>query len=322
MTETPALAAAAVRSPRRLLARVLRWRRVGADGRGAPAPIVPGGSLAGTALIVVIAIMAFLAAMTVGGLDLVRQATSDWNARVAREVTIQILPVAGRDTDAAVAAATAIAKATPGIGEVHPFSLDETRQLLAPWLGNAALTDLPVPRLISAAIASGAKPDLAALSSKLTSEVAGASLDDHRAWIDRLRAVGDTLVGIGAAVLALVVTATALSVLFATRGAMAGNRDIIEVLHLVGARDGFVARSFARRFFSFGLKGGLVGGGIAIVLFVLAAWLGGGADDQLLGPIRVGVFGYLGTLAVVALIAFLAAATSRMAVMSHLKRLD
>jgi cell division transport system permease protein len=298
-----------------------RLRPRAADGRGAPAPIVPGGSLAGTALIVVIAIMAFLAAMTVGALDLVRQATADWNASVAREVTIQVLPAPGRDIDAAVAAAAAIARGTQGVGDVHPLSLDETRQLLAPWLGAAALKDLPVPRLITVAVAPGARPDLGALSTRLEHAVPGASLDDHRAWIDRLRTVGNTLVAIGAAVLALVIAATALSVLFATRGAMAGNRDIIEVLHLVGARDGFVARAFARRFFGFGLKGGLAGGFIAMVLFLLARWLAGG-EDALLGPVRVGLFGYLGTIAVAALIALIAAATSRMAVMNHLKRLE
>jgi cell division transport system permease protein len=324
MTELPVTPVPARPSLVRLLPRaVAQALRRRAERRGTPQPIVPGASLAGTALVMVIAIMTFLAAMTIGALDLVSRATADWNASVAREVTIQILPAAGRDTEAAVAQAAAIAKATPGIGAVHALSLDETRQLLAPWLGAAAIQDLPVPRLITVAVTPGARPDFAALSARLAREVAGASLDDHRAWIDRLRTVGGTLVGIGIAVLALVVAATALSVLFATRGAMAGNHDVIEVLHLVGARDGFVARAFARRFLGFGLKGGIAGGGIAMVLFVLARWLtrSSGADE-LLGPVAVGAPGYLGTVAVVVLIALLAAATSRMTVMSHLKRLD
>jgi cell division transport system permease protein len=280
--------------------------------------------VAGNALVMVIAIMTFLAALTVGALDMVRGAVAEWDAAVASQVTIQIMPGPDRDLDAAVQQAAAIARGTAGVTAATPMSPADTRALLAPWLGsNIDLKDLPVPRLIAVRIAPGAHPDLDALSARLTKTVAGASLDDHRAWIDRLRAVGGTLVGICAGILALVVAATALSVLFATRGAMAGNRDIIEVLHIVGARDGFVARAFARRFLTFGLKGAAIGGGLAIVLFLIVGWFSGdGTADALLGSAYVSLPGYLAMVGVAALIGLLTAATSRIAVTTHLKRLD
>jgi cell division transport system permease protein len=286
--------------------------------------VVPAGSVAGSALVMVIAIMTFLAALTVGALDMVRGAVAEWDAAVASQVTIQIMPAPNRDLDAAVRQAAAIAGATPGISAAVPVSTADTRALLAPWLGSKLnLQDLPVPRLIAVHIGAGAKPDLDGLSARLTKEVAGASLDDHRVWIDRLRAVGGTLVGICAGVLALVIAATALSVLFATRGAMAGNRNIIEVLHVVGARDSFVARVFARRFLTFGVKGGALGGGLAMVLFLVNGWLGGGAAGAaLLGEAHVSLTGYLAMALVAALIALITAATSRVAVMAYLKRLD
>jgi len=288
------------------------------------ATIVPAESVSGSALVMVIAIMTFLAALTVGALDLVRGAVGEWDAAVASQVTIQIMPGPGRDLDAAVEQASAVARATPGIAAADPISADDTRKLLTPWLGSHLdLNDLPVPRLVAVRLDAGAKPDLDALSARLTKEVAGASLDDHRAWIDRLRAVGGTLMGICGGVLALMVAATALSVLFATRGAMSGNRDIIEVLHIVGARDGFVARAFARRFLIFGLKGGALGGGLAMALFLVGGWLGGSADtNALLGSAQVGLTGYVAMAAVAAVIALITAATSRVAVMAYLKRLD
>jgi cell division transport system permease protein len=282
------------------------------------ATIVPAESVSGSALVMVIAIMTFLAALTVGALDLVRGAVSEWDAAVASQVTIQIMPGPGRDLDAAVEQASAVARATPGIAAADPISVDDTRKLLTPWLGSHLdLNDLPVPRLVAVRLDAGAKPDLDALSARLTKEVAGASLDDHRAWIDRLRAVGGTLMGICGGVLALMVAATALSVLFATRGAMSGNRDIIEVLHIVGAR------AFARRFLIFGLKGGALGGGLAMALFLVGSWFGGSADtNALLGSAQVGLTGYVAMAAVAALIALITAATSRVAVMAYLKRLD
>ena len=97
--------------------------------------------------------------------------------------------------------------------------------------------------------------------------VPSASLDDHRGWIDRMRDMADSVVVVGIAILTLVVVVTVLSVTFATRGAMATNRPIVEVLPYVGATDGFVASQFQRHFLLLGFKGGAIGGGIALLLF-------------------------------------------------------
>ena len=72
----------------------------------------------------------------------------------------------------------------------------------------------------------------------------------------------------------LVLAATVLSVTFATKGAMAANRPIVEVLHLIGAKDGFIAGEFQRHFLLLGIKGGAIGGGLAMALFALAGLAG------------------------------------------------
>src|SRR5207248_10093943 len=93
----------------------------------------------------------------------------------------------------------------------------------------------------------------------------------------------------GIAVLVLVVAATVLSVTFATRGAMAANRPVIEVLHFVGAKDGFIAGQFQRHFLWLGLKGGAMGGAAAMLLFaiagLLADWFKGTAGEAQLGAL-------------------------------------
>src|SRR5688572_19398817 len=81
----------------------------------ASAAIVPPNSIAGRALIYVIAIMTFLAALTLGAVVLVRSATNEWQSQVAREVTVQVRPTTGRNFDADVARAAELARATPGV---------------------------------------------------------------------------------------------------------------------------------------------------------------------------------------------------------------
>src|ERR1700690_4117685 len=235
-------------------------------------PLVPRNSISGRALIAVVAIMTFLASLTTGAVILVASAASEWQSDVAREVTIQIIPAPGRDLDAAAAKAAAAARAFPGVADVRAYSKEESAKLLEPWLGNGLkLDELPVPRLIVVKIASGAAPDIPQLRRMLAEQVPGATLDDHRGWIDRMRAMAGTAVAAGVAILLLVIAATMLSVTFATRGAMATNKTVIEVLHFVGAKNGFIAGLFQRHFLMLGLEGGAIGGGAAVLLVALAS---------------------------------------------------
>jgi cell division transport system permease protein len=283
------------------------------------APIVPQATIAGRALIAVIAIMTFLASITIGTVMLLRAAAGDWQADLAREVTIQVRPATGRDIEADLAKAAAIAGAARGVAGVRPYSKQESTQLLQPWLGGLALDELPVPRLIAVVIAPGESPDLERLRAALIEQVPPASLDDHREFVDHMRLMTRALVAGATGVLALVMIATILSVTFATRGMMATNRQVVEVLHFIGAKNNFIAGHFQRHFLLLGLKGGALGGGLALLLFALAdfanGWLSTSATGAqlaaLFGTFSIGLAGYAAVLAQIVLTALVTAATSR-----------
>jgi len=294
-------------------------------------PIVPRNSISGRALIAVVAIMTFLASLTSGAVVLVQGAAGEWQADVSREVTIQVSPAPGRDLDASVDKAAAAARAFPGIADVRPYTKEESAQLLEPWLGSGlTLDELPVPRLIVVKIAAGAAPDIPQLRSTLAEKIPGASLDDHRGFIDRMRTMAGTAVAAGICILLLMLAATMLSVTFATRGAMATNRPVIEVLHFVGARNRFIAGHFQRHFLVLGLQGGAIGGGAAIVLFALASlisrWFAGTAGgvqtEAMFGSFSIGFEGYVAVLVQVVLIAVVTAWTSRYTVKRTLQSID
>ena len=127
-------------------------------------PLVPRNSISGRALVAVVAIMTFLASLTIGAAVLVNKAAGEWQSDISQEVTIQIIPASGRDVDAAVEKAVTISRASAGIVEVRPYSKEESAKLLEPWLGSGlSLSELPVPRLIVMKIALDAPPDLAQL---------------------------------------------------------------------------------------------------------------------------------------------------------------
>jgi len=265
-------------------------------------PIVPRASISGRALVAVVAIMTFLASVTTGAVLLVSASATDWQAEVSSEITVQVRPHAWRDIDRDVAAVADAVRAQPGVIDVRAFSKDESAKLLEPWLGTGlSLDDLPVPRVIIARAQPGTAPDLAALRTRVAQVSPTASVDDHRAWIDRMRSMSNATMLAGIGILALVIIATIISVSFATRGAMAANRPIVEVLHFVGAGDRYIANRFQRHFLRLGLEGGLIGGGVAMLVFgfseSVAGWFSGTPiGDQfaaLLGTFSLRPSGYL-----------------------------
>jgi cell division transport system permease protein len=293
--------------------------------------LVPRNSISGRALVAVVAIMTFLASLTTGAVILVSGAATEWQSDVAREITIQVVPAPGRNVDATTDKAASLARAFPGIAEVRVYSKEESAKLLEPWLGSGlSLDTLPVPRLIVIKIASGAAPDTAQLRRQLAEQAPGATLDDHRGWIDRMQAMTVTATAIGIGILILMLAATVLSVSFATRGAMATNKIVIEVLHFVGAKNGFIAGHFQRHFLMLGLQGGAIGGGAAMLLFLLASGLsrwfagsaGGDQTSAMFGSFSIGMSGYIAVLGQVILIALVTALTSRQTVNRTLEMID
>lgn len=294
-------------------------------------PIVPRGSIAGRALIAVVAIMTFLASMTTGVVMLVRASAAQWQSDVASELTIQLRPSPGRDTERDLRAVADAVRGQPGILEVRPFSKEESAKLLEPWLGTGlSLDDLPVPRVIVARIAPGAAPDLVALRRAVAQAAPAASVDDHRAWIERMRSMTGAIVLAGTGVLVLVIIATVISVSFATKGAMAANRPIVEVLHFVGAKDSYIANHFLRHFLRLGLEGGLIGGLAAMLIFgfseSIAGWFSGTpVGDQfaaLLGTFALPASGYLVLAAQAVMIAAVTAWASRRTLFATLDEID
>lgn len=293
--------------------------------------LVPAASIAGRTLVTVVAIMTFLASLAAGGAVLVSQTSRDWRSTVSREATIQVRPQPGRNMEADIAAVTRLARETPGIADVQALSKQQSDLLLEPWLGQGMnLDEIPVPRMIIVRLQPEKLVDFARLKSDIAKAAPNSTLDDHRMWSERLADMANVLVGIAVVLLVLIVTAMVLAISFATHGAMAGNREIIEVLHFVGASDRFIANQFQRRFLRLGLRGGVLGAGAASLVFVaagllsrrLAATPSGEQLEALFGSFSVGAFGYAAVAAIALVSAGLSGQTSRVIVYNRLRKLS
>jgi cell division transport system permease protein len=230
--------------------------------------------------------------------------------------------------DSNIRTAISLAEAIPGVSDAHALSLADSEKLLEPWLGAGLdLSQLEIPRLIVVDLGDPKSVDLDRLAKDLQA-VKGATLETHAAWRQQLNTMAGTLVLSGVLVLVLIVVATVLAVVFATRGTMASNREIVDVLHFIGASNAFIAGEFQGRFLALGFRGGVIGGlGAVLFFFVVAGAAGSLVPDQasaqlgfLFGRFSLGFDGILGIAAVVPVIASLTAITSRLTVRRFLSQ--
>jgi cell division transport system permease protein len=207
----------------------------------------------------IIALMVYLAGLALAGTLVLQGALAGWNQSLAGTLTVQVPPAEPGQPDPLPAVLQQL-QATPGVVSAAALSRDATVKLVEPWLGTAlSPEELALPRLIDLRVDPAAAPDLAALKARLAAAAPGATLDDHRLWLDRL---GGFVISIEATALAIVLLiggAAVLTVVFTTRAGLAVHHAVIEVLHLIGARDGYIAGQFQRQALDLGLRGGLVG---------------------------------------------------------------
>lgn len=292
---------------------------------------MPSVTTAGRALVTVIAIMTFLAGLSAGVAFLTLDASRDWRGSLAQEVTVQIRPVSGRNVEADIAEAVKALRNIPGVIAVEPMPRAQSERLLEPWLGAGLdLRELPVPRIVTVRLETAARSEIAVLRKALAAAVPVATIDDHQVWMQHLTTMANALVAVALTVFGLVVFAMALAVAFATRGAVAGNKEIVDVLHLVGAEDRFIAREFQRNFFRLGLRGATAGGALALLTFAAGglltrAWVSSAASDQLellFGAFALGWKGYAAIVLVALGVSLLTGVVSRSIVFRRLRGLD
>ncbi|MDR3474869.1 MAG: ABC transporter permease [Devosia sp.] len=291
---------------------------------------MPERSVAGRTLMFLIAIMTFLSAVTLGGVVLVQKSAIAWSSDVGREVTIQIKPVPGEVMESNLRLAVSLAQATPGVASARALTLEESQNLIKPWLGEGLdLSTLEIPRLVAVQLSDPTDADIPKLENDLKS-IKGASLETHAAWREQLNTMAGAIVVSGLLVLALIVVATVLAIIFATRGTMATNREIVDVLHFIGASNSFIAGEFQGRFLLIGFRGGIVGGLAAVVFFLAISIVAGNAGagnvgaelGLLFGRFSIGYDGVAGIAAMVPVIAAMTAITSRLTVRRFLSQIS
>ncbi|HEX3883674.1 MAG TPA: hypothetical protein VHW66_13520 [Stellaceae bacterium] len=240
---------------------------IGARGIAPRLDLPFGRDATGRFLPWIIALMVYLAVLGGVGLMLLGDTLRDWNRSLSTTLTVQ-LPAdasAGR-----IETAVAALKQTSGVASVHLLSPDETARLIAPWLGAGVAVDaLPLPHLVDLHLDPSADVDLAGLRQKLTEIEPGAELADHRTALTELHGFAvrvEGVIGTGVGVVAVLLV---LTVVFSARTGLAIHQPVVDILHLLGAPDRYIAQQFQTHALWLGLRGGAIGGIVAAATIVV-----------------------------------------------------
>ena len=290
-------------------------------------PIIPPEAAPLRALTVTMTVMCYLACLAIGALVLIDRAVETWTSGLSREVTVQVRLMQDADIEKELLKAKILLETTVGITNVEVLERNAGAKLLEPWLGTSNLEDLPIPRLIRVTIDESAPPDFAALQKQLQKSVKGASLDTHRRWEAELTRMARALSVLSYAILALICISAIAMVIFATRTVLDANRHVVDVLHLVGAKDSYIAHQIDSRFLKTGFMAGLLGVGLGLITFFLLGLTGtigtGGVADAsrrlLFAPPEMAAWSYGMFLSVPIIATLICLITSRMALIRMLR---
>jgi len=226
-------------------------------------------------LMVVIAVLCFLASVTAVGALAADRAAHGWARQLRAEATVQVRPRVDETGPTAAARAAETLAGVKGVAEAEAMDRKTAEALLRPWVGEAALPDLPLPYLVTVRLDPTNPASAPTLSRALAEAGLDASVDDHSLWRGEVERSAGVITALAGAAFLLIAAATAAVIAYATRAGMAAQASVIETLSLNGASDGYVAGLFQRRFGGLAAQAGAVGAGVAALLLALLRLIGG-----------------------------------------------
>ena len=272
----------------------------------------------------IVAVMVYLARLSVAAGMAVNRSVDKWNIGLEGTVTVEIAAsnAAAENAGERMARALSLLRETAGVRSAIPIPDDEIARLLEPWLGQGDVPlTLPIPQLIDVRLEAGTKLDLDALGTLLANAVPGARLDDHQYWTERLSDFGRSVQITSAFIVALVALAGVGTVVFATRAGLAIHREVIELMHLVGSRDSYIAGQFQAHAMSLSLRGGVVGLALGAATLGVLRGIAAPIEGSLLPTVNITAGAWAVLAALPLLAGLIATITARVTVVRALREM-
>jgi cell division transport system permease protein len=272
----------------------------------------------------IIAFMVYLAALALAigmGVDGV---IGRWEQGLAGNLTVQVAHEATATAADRARRVQAVVDllALPEVESVEVLDTEAIAGLLEPWLGGAVeVAELPVPDLVAVTLKPGASLDAAQTEAMLQASVPQADLDDHSEWLGDLLVFARSVQWLAGIVVVLTSLVAAITVIFVTRTGLAIHRRVIDIVHLIGARDAYIARQFQGHALRLGIMGGALGVALAALTLLGIERLLSRVDESLLPQVSLSTTQWIVLGLLPAAAGAIALLTARLTVLRSLRRI-
>ncbi|MBO6687379.1 MAG: cell division protein FtsX [Hyphomonas sp.] len=238
-------------------------------------PLLPISDAREAALFFVVGALCFLAALAALTTRGTYKAAEAWGAQIEGDITVVMRDTDRRTAEQAADRVTGLAS----VFEARILSREEVEALLEPSLGPGGMPDgLPVPILMVVQADTSVGDPAQSIEGVLDDLSIDGDVAGNAGYAENVRGALGVLRLVALSIVALL-SATAVAVIaFATHAALLARRDIVDVLHLSGAEDRFIAGLFERRFWVLALQAGLGGSVAALMITALIVFTGSGSD--------------------------------------------
>ncbi len=273
----------------------------------------------------IVALMVYLAILALAGSLVLQRGMRHWGEGLTGTLTVQV-PQPDQPNTALqitrVEKVIQVLKALPDVEQARVIPESEIAALLQPWLGSGGLVrDLPLPTLIDVKLRTGRLTDPDQARRLLVAAIPGTLLDDHDEWRQKLGRLAQAVAMIGFTILGLIAAASVLIVVFSTRAGLLVHKDSIEILHMIGAHDRYIARQFQTRALRLGSYGSGVGALLSLLSLAIMGYLGSGIEDQLLPRFHLALVDWAMIIAMPLLAILLTTVTARLTVLRVLRQM-
>jgi len=228
------------------------------------------GDASGRFLPWIIGCMVYLAALALAGTMAADRLAQRWHNELAGTFSIQIpagSPAATGDRAGLVDGVVDLLMNTSGVASARVVDDAEKARLLEPWLGPGGLPEgVRLPDLIVVQLTPGAPVVIKDLRARIAAVAPDATIEDHAQWQGDMLAFARSIKLLACIIIGLITAAAVTTVIFVTRTGLSIHRRVIEIVHLVGARDSYIARQFLMHALRLGLLAGLTLMGLDRVL--------------------------------------------------------
>ena len=207
-------------------------------------------------------ISVFLFTITLTGYCMINSLVDSWDKDIVDGFTVQVIPdeTDANQTDIRLNKVVNFLENIDGVEKVRVINDKQVNNLLKPWLGNNVdILSLPMPKLIDVRLKKGADTNFDKISEELKQLDSNTLSNSHQIWLNRLLNFAKSIKMVAVGVLFIVLISCSFSIFYATKTSLGIHKNIIEILHIMGATDDYIAKQYAKRSFFIGLISGAIG---------------------------------------------------------------